>query len=72
MEKIENLKIQSLKHLELRSNRIVKFENLKNLINLQYLTLSCNLIKDISEDEIGEWDKLTELGLFGNYICIDI
>lgn len=69
IKKIENLEnIKSLIHLELRTNRIEKLSGLKNLTGLKYLTLSCNLLKTIDAEEIGQWDNLTDLGLFGNYI----
>jgi Leucine-rich repeat (LRR) protein len=60
-----------LKRLELRSNRITKIENLKNLSNLKLITLSCNLITNISNDDIGELENLEEIGLFGNFLGIE-
>jgi Leucine-rich repeat (LRR) protein len=69
ISKIENLEnIKSLIHIELRMNKIEEISGLKNLSELKYLTLSSNLLKTVPPQEIGQWDNLTELGLFGNYI----
>ena len=55
-----------LKKLELRSNKIQTFENLDSLQNLNFLTLSTNLITSI--DKLSYHQYLEELGLFGNYL----
>ena len=60
-----------MEKLELRGNKITKIENLNNLQNLKKLTLSCNLIANIEENNLPKIDELTELGLFGNYLGIE-
>lgn len=69
---IENLNnLIELKRLELRSNRITKIKEIKNLKNVKLITLSCNLITSISNDDLGEWESLEEIGLFGNFLGIE-
>jgi protein phosphatase 1 regulatory subunit 7 len=58
----------NLARLELRCCRITKIENLSALTNLKLLTLSSNLITEINEEDIGQWDTLEDLGLFGNFL----
>jgi protein phosphatase 1 regulatory subunit 7 len=71
IRKIENLgELVHLKRLELRSNRVTKWENLDNLKGLTFITLSTNLITEIRN--IGIYIELEELGLFGNYIGMDL
>jgi Leucine-rich repeat (LRR) protein len=63
--------LDGLKRLELRSNRITKIENLNNLKNMKLITLSCNLVTSISEEDVGYWENLEEMGLFGNFLGIE-
>ena len=44
---------------------------MNNLINLTKITLSCNLITNIEENDFPKIDTLIELGLFGNYLGIE-
>jgi Leucine-rich repeat (LRR) protein len=63
--------LDGLKRLGLRSNRITKIENLNNLRNMKLITLSCNLVTSISEEDVGYWENLEEMGLFGNFLGIE-
>ena len=63
--------MRNLNRLELKSNKITKIENLNNLENLKLLTLSCNLINTISEEDLPVINNLEELGLFGNFLGVD-
>ena len=44
---------------------------MNNLKNLTKITLSCNLITSIEENDFQQIDTLIELGLFGNYLGIE-
>ena len=44
---------------------------MNNLKNLTKITLSCNLITNIEENDFHQIDTLIELWLFGNYLGIE-
>jgi Leucine-rich repeat (LRR) protein len=69
LENMENLK--NLRRLEIRGNRLQVLEGIKNLTQLEYITVSCNQITKILFDDLGEYSKLSEIGLFGNYLGDD-
>lgn len=69
IEHIRNIeKLKNLKRLELRQNKLKIINGFQDLKNIELLTLSCNQIKVVEDQHIGEWIKLKELGLFGNFL----
>jgi Leucine-rich repeat (LRR) protein len=67
LENLENL--AKLKRFEIRGNRLTALGGIKGLVNLEYLTVSCNSIGKVEYSDLAdEYPKLTELGLFGNYL----
>ncbi len=52
----------------MRANRITVLEGIGSLQNLSLLTVSCNLLTEIKDQNINILNNLQELGLFGNFL----
>lgn len=59
---------KNLKTLVLRENNINKIDSLDGLINLQYLDLSCNKLRNIERSNIGLLPNLNILICDSNYL----
>ena len=61
--------LKNLEILELKGNQLISIKGIFNENNkIKKLTISCNLIKSINENELKKNKFLEEFGLFGNFL----
>ena len=61
--------LKNLEILELKGNQLISIKGIFNNNNkIKKLTISCNLIKSINENELNKNNFLEEFGLFGNFL----